>query len=78
MKVDFNNLRIKAGNHFNTVIEKLNRMESADKMDYDSIRCSLDSLRSDLVGILCCYEEGNPDCIEIDLDLIGAYLDDTE
>lgn len=75
MKVDFNSLRRKAGNHYNNVVNMLNRAESTGDMDFNLIRNSLDSLRSDLVGILCCYEENNPDCIEIDMDLLSAYLD---
>jgi septum formation topological specificity factor MinE len=72
MKVDFNNLRRKLGDHYNSVIETLNN----PNRDEDDLRDHLNSLRSDVVGIICCYEEGNPDCVAIDMELLSAFVDE--
>lgn len=85
MKIDFNHLRRKLGEHYNSFIECLNSLESLSKQGYENLefekhilRNKLDCLRSDIVGILCCYEEGNPDCIAIDIDILPAFEENNE
>ena len=66
MKVSFNGARInlaRAYNEFYASVENDLQQHQKDK---------LLELRSNIGGFLCMYEEGNPDCKELDIELDGG------
>jgi hypothetical protein len=66
VKVSFNGARInlaRAYNDFYQSIESDLQQHQKDK---------LRELRSNIFGFLCMYEEGNPDCKELDIKLDGG------
>lgn len=93
MEVDFNNLRKQLAFSFDKVTKKLNEGILPEKayngnkygnilVDTEDLQKSMEELRSCIISLLCCYEEGNPDCINVYDDVQNngglAKFNDTE
>lgn len=93
MEVDFNNLRKQLAFSFDKVTKKLNEGILPEKayngnkygnilVDTEDLQKSMEELRSCIVSLLCCYEEGNPDCANVYDDVQNngglARFNDTE
>jgi len=76
MDVDFNNLRKRMILDYNTLVNGLNTASVVIPLHkFGYIKKHLEDLKTDLITLGCCYEEGNQDCKCI-LDGGGLELND--
>ena len=72
MKIDFNNVRIQAGNAYNIIAERLNEELKEGNIEATLLQNAMDMLRSCLIGICCSYQEGDENCRSVIDEVDGS------
>jgi len=76
MKVDFDSLRLKLGNSYNRLHNKVQRSKLEDDDRY-LLTCELETMHNLIATLLCCYSNGEDkfEAVELDLEPIGENDD---
>lgn len=81
LKVNFNNVRRTAAEAYNELINVLNTSRREGLIGpciTDDVEEPARDLRCALATLLCLYEEGNPECACVDVDLNVFYSRDED
>lgn len=82
MKVDFNNLRLQTASNYTRVVDILNNHPSVvageavpfSYVDVVSLRQALQDLRINILGLCCCYQADDPDCISLENEDVVTHM----
>ena len=81
MQVDFNNCRRQLAYAYNRLCKTLDgEIDNKGNIDIhvDDIQRHMDDLRTFIVGIICTYDEGNPDFADISEGIDLAVFNDED